>query len=256
MSLSITQRDLISRALIANGSYAPGDPISAVDLQTGSELLAEIIDEWASQANALTVLTVNRQVYDLDGSKGGPTNPYTYGPGGDWDTGTAARPPMIQDANLVLNSSSPAVEIPLAIVTTDMYAAQPIKELTNSLPVWLYYNDTVPLGQVFLWPIPTDAANDVALYVPVVTPAFVDLSTLYVCPPGYQKTLRLCLQAAMVTPFSVNPAVAQKVITDAEQSLTALKVSNAASMMGDLTLDPAFTPQLHGTYVIQTDQGA
>jgi hypothetical protein len=256
MSLSISQRDLITRALLANGTIAVNEVPDAATLETGSQLLAEVIDEWASQANALTVLTVNRQVYTLVSGQGGPDLPYTYGPGGDFDTGTAQRPPSIQDANLILNTSSPAVEIPMAIVTTDMYAAQPIKSLTNSLPVWLYYNDTVPLGQVFLWPIPTDAANQLALYVPIVTPAFADLTTLYVCPPGYQKTLRLCLQAAMVTPFAVNPAIAQKVITDADQALTALKVSNAASMMGDLTLDPAFTPNPWGRYVIQTDQNA
>jgi hypothetical protein len=122
--------------------------------------------------------------------------------------------------------------------------------------VWLYYNDTVPLGQVFLWPVPLDSVNQLALYVPIVTGAFPDLTSLVVMPPGYQKTLRLCLQEAMITPFSVNPQVAAKVMRDAEMSLTALKVSNAADAMGDLTLDPAYTPNLHGTYVIQTDQGA
>jgi hypothetical protein len=256
MSLSISQRDLITRAFVANGSYAAGASIEAVDLITGSNLLAEVIDEWASQTNALTVLTVNPQTYAIDGIKGGPTNPYTYGPGGNWDTGTAGRPPMIQDAVLVLNSSTPAVEIPMAIVTTDMYAAQPVKTLTNSLPVWIYYNDTVPLGEVFIWPIPTDTGNQIRLYVPIVTPAFADLTTLYVCPPGYQKALRLCLQEAMITPYSVDANTAAKVIRDAEIALTAVKISNAASMMGDLTLDSAFTPNLHGTYVIQSDQGA
>lgn len=256
MSLSISQTTLITQAFIANGSYAAVDTIEPADLQFASRLLAEILDEWASQANALTVLTVNRFVYNLVSGQGGPTFPYTYGPGGDFDTGTAGRPPMIQDANLILNSTATPIEIPMAVVTTDMYAAQAIKTLTNSLPVWLYYNDTVPLGQVFLWPIPIDATNQLALYVPVVTPAFADLTSAYVCPPGYQKTLRLCLQEALITPYSVNPQVAAKVIRDAEIALTTLKVSNAASMMGDLTLDPAFTPNLHGTWVIQTDQGA
>lgn len=256
MSLSISQTDLITRALVANGTFAPGDPIPADSFQTGSQLLAEIIDEWGSQANALTVLTVNRFVYNLVSNQGGPLFPYTYGPGGDFDTGTAIRPPMIQDANLILNNSTPAVEIPMAIVTTDMYAAQAIKDLTNSLPVWLYYNDTVPLGQVFLWPIPLDSTNQLALYVPVTTGQFPDLTSLVVMPPGYLKALRLCLQESMITPFAVNPQVAAKIMRDAEIALTALKVSNAAGMMGDMSVDPMFTPNPRGTYVIQTDQNA
>jgi len=35
-----------------------------------------------------------------------------------------------------------------------------------------------------------------------------------------------------------------------------VKTANASAMMADLAIDPAFTPSRHGTYVIQTDEGA
>lgn len=252
MSLAVTGKDLVTRALRTLGIYGQTDPVEAPDLQQGFELLNELVDSWAIQP--LTVLTVNRQVYDLVAGQGGPSNPYTYGPGGDWDTGSAARPPSIQDANLILNTSSPAVEIPIAVLTTDMYAAQPIKELSNALPVTLYYNDTVPLAQVFFWPVPTQAANQIALYVPAVTAAFTNLSTLYVCPPGYLKAFRLCLCEAMLTGWAVPLEIAARIPMQAAEALAQLQSSNLE--MADLSLDPGFTPQPHGTYVIQTDQGA
>lgn len=251
MSLPITGRDLVTRALRTIGVYAPSETPSAPDMQAGFQLLNELIDNWATQA--LTILLVNREVYDLVSGQGGPTSPYTYGPGGNWDTGTRARPQSIQNANLLLNSFTPPIEIPLAIITDDMYAAQAIKTQQSQYPQWLYYNPDVPLGKVYLWNVPNTAVNDVALYVPIVTAAFADLSTLYVCPPGYQKAFRLCLADAMVSEFSVPGTIAGKVREDASLALTDVKCANVK--MSDMSLDPAFTPDLHGTYVIQTDQG-
>ncbi len=234
------------------GILGPTETAAPRESSLAFKLLTELIDSMTIQS--FTVLTVNRQVYALSANKGSPTNPYTYGPGGNWDTGTAARPPSIQDANLVLNSSSPPVEIPISILTTDMYAAVPIKLLTNALPVNLYYNDSVPLGQVFLWPIPTSLSNTIALYVPVVSAAFTAYNTAYVCPPGYLRYFRLGLAATCLDPWGVGGEVAQRVRMEADDALIQLKMSNVE--MADLSLDPAFTQNRHGTYVIQTDQGA
>lgn len=252
MSLSITGRDLVTRALQTLGVYAPGDVVSGTDIQVGFELLNELVDAWAIQA--LTILLVDRTAYDLVAGQGGPNNPYAYGPGGDFDTGTAARPPSIQDATLLLNGFTPPIEIPLAIITDDMYAAQAIKTQQSEYPQWVYYNPSVPLGQVFLWNVPSTSVNDLVLYTPTVTAAFPDLSTLYVCPPGYQKAFRLCLAEACVNAFAVPPQIAGKVTFDAAQALSDLKCSNVK--MGDLSMDPGFVQHQHGTYVIQTDQGA
>lgn len=255
MSVSITQRDLLTRALVGIGAYAPGDPIEAVDLQTGSQLLTELIDSWNVQG--LTVLVQNRTVYNLVSGQGSPTNPYTIGPGGDFDTGTAARPDLIRNANLLLNTASDyPTEIPLAILTDDMYAAEAIKTILNSQPNTLYYQRSVPLGQIQLWNVPNTNANQLVLHTDLLTPQFADYSTLYVCPPGYLKAFRLCVQDAMITEFSVTPAIAQKVMRDAAEALSDLKCANAAAMVGDLSIDAAYTQNSHGSYVIQTDQNA
>lgn len=254
MSLSITARDLVTRTLQTIGAIGQGETPSAADINTGFQLLGELVDNWAIQA--LTVLTVNRQVYNLVAGQGGPDNPYTYGPGGDWDTGaTVARPPSIQDANLLLATSGVSpIRIPLPILTTDMNAATPTPTLPNQLPVSLYYNATVPLGTAVLWPIPSTNVNQIELFVPLVTGAFPDLSTSVVCAPGYLKAFRLCLAESMIPLFAVPPAQAALIPSQAAEALAQLKISNVP--MSDLSFDQMYTPPAHGTYVIQTDQGA
>lgn len=255
MSQAIAQRDLIRRAFLDLGVFGVNDPIDAASAQTASELLAELIDSWNTQR--LTVLVQNRNVYDLESGRGGPDDPYTIGPSGDFDTGAAARPDGIRTANLLLNTTSDyPTEIPLAILTDDMYAANPIKSILNSQPSTLYYQRSVPLGQIQLWNIPNTDANQLVLYTDLLTGQFPDQTTLITLAPGYLKAFRLCLEDALITGFSVPPSVAGKVIVDAYEALRDLKCANAAAMMGDLSLDPAFTPNTHGTYVIQTDQGA
>lgn len=254
MSLPLTQQAVINRAVYAIGVCQPGETVPTEIVSIAQDLLAEMIDSWATQA--LTVLTVDRAVYDLNGTQGGPDAPYTLGPGGDWDTGTAARPEEICHANLLLNGQTGVpIEIPLAIITDDMYAAQAIKTQTNPLPQWLYYNPSVPLGSVYLWNVPTNAANQVVLYTPTLTAQFVDLdTTAYVCPPGYAKAFRLGLASALITTLAVGGEVAARVTRDAEQALLDIKINNAKP--ADLKLDMGFTPNPHGHYVIQTDQGA
>ncbi len=329
MSQTITSRDLVTRSFRTVGVVGVGETPSAALLQEGAQLLSELIDAWAIQA--LTILLVNRQVYDLviatvvtsitrvsttatvtttaphgfssgetvtiagatlaayNGSfiitvtgpttftyavagspvtpavgtitatvanQGGPDHPYTYGPGGVWDTGTAARPPIIQTANLLLTqASTPPVRIPLPVISTQMFAAIPTPSLTNPLPTELYYNDAVPVGLVYLWPIPTQAVNQIELFVPIVTADFPDYDTTLVLAPGYLKTLRLGLCDAIVTcgSFAVPPAIAARIPIAYEDALSFLKASNVE--MADLVLDPAYTQDNRGSYVIQTDQG-
>ncbi len=119
----------------------------------------------------------------------------------------------------------------------------------------LYYIPTVPLGSVYLWPLPTNTVNQIVLYSGLPTPAWpANFNTLYTCPPGYAKTFRLCLCADLLTSFAVPPEIAAQIPGQAAEALANLKESNL--QMADLSIDMGFAPPLHGTYVIQTDSGA
>lgn len=252
MSIATTGHVLVRQAFGTLQCFSPDDEISTTDLNTAFSLLKELVDSLTLKPGS--VLTVDRHLFALDSTHGSPTLPYTLGPGGIWDTGTAERPPVIETANLVLNTSAPyPVEVPLSMQTDDAYAAGQAKTLTSPQSTTFYYNPTDPLGTVVLWPIPTTTSNQIALYYDRLTAQFTTLETAYVCAPGYMKMLRLNLSQALVPFYSVPLDRAAWVERAAIDALDEVLASNFKP--ADLSLDPAYTPNPHGTYVIQTDQG-
>lgn len=252
MSLTLTADAAVLLALQTLGIYQPFQALSAADGQLGRQILAEMVDNWNTQQ--LTVTVQDRFVFDLVSGQGSPDNPYTIGPGGDFDTGTAARPVEIRSASILLNTTSPyPVEIPLAILTDDMYSVQQIKSIQTQIPQSLYYQASVPLGTIQLWNVPNTAENDLVLYIDRLTPQFTGAAIAYTCPPGYAKAFRLCLAEALVPFYGVPDDISGKVTADARQAFMDIKLQNAP--MQDLSTDPGFLSDRHGTYIIQTDTG-
>ncbi len=149
------------------------------------------------------------------------------------------------------------IELTIPVVTDDMYQAWQLKGQLNSQFTQCYYNQTQPLGQIILWPIPTTGANQLVLYLQSVFTGFALLTTDYSYPdvPGYAEALEYNLALRLIAPYSVSNQTIIRQITDfAYDSLMAIKWVNFKP--ADLQLDQAYTPNFHGTYVIQTDQGA
>lgn len=250
MSLTITARSVITGALRALGVADGSAPPTAEDMQTGYDALQELVDNWATQN--LTSLLQERTVYDLVANQA----TYTLGPlalAPDWSTGTAPRPLTIDGAGLLLTSATPPSEIPLALYDDQAYQLLAVKDLTSPLPTGLIYHPVNPLGEVTLWPTPTDAANDVVLYTALLTAQFTSLSASYLCPPGYAKALRFNLAKVLVADFAVPELVEARVTREADQSLSDLKRVNV--QIPDASLDPALTGA-EGGYNIWTDTGS
>ena len=60
--------------------YAPGETISAADAADAFRRLNAMMGGWMIQP--LTIPVTERLVFPLTANKGGPSNPYTIGPGG------------------------------------------------------------------------------------------------------------------------------------------------------------------------------
>lgn len=251
MSITVTARSLLTTACQKVGIAGIGETPDAAIMQQAFQALQQLVDSWNTQS--LTVLVVERTVYTLTSNK----QTYTIGPAAlspDFSTGTAARPPEIQGAGLVLNYTTPVTEIPLFLLTDDLYQLIGIKAQTSTQPTELYYNPTDPLGTVFLWPMPTTGVNGLALYTSLLTPQFNALSTFVVMPPGYARALEWNMALELSTPaFGVplDPLVDRMATT----SLAQLKRSNYKP--SDLSIDPALQPSVPGgAYNILSDQGA
>jgi len=247
VSLTITARSVITGALRALGVADATAPPTAEDMQTGYDALQELVDNWSTQN--LTSLLQERTVYSLVANQ----QTYTIGPlalAPDWSTGTAPRPLTIDGAGLILTVATPATEIPLALYDDQGYQALKIKELTSPLPTGLIYHPLNPLGEVILWPTPTDASNEIVLYTALLTAQFTSLSASYLCPPGYAKALRFNLAKVLVADFAVPDVVEARVTREADQSLSDLKRVNVQIV--DVSLDPALVGS-EGGYNIWTD---
>lgn len=226
---TITLTDLCQRAMRSINALGQAQTFAPGDLQVCAEAANDMLDAWAAQR--LTVFQTLRHVYALTTGKGGPTNPYTIGSGGDFDQ---FRPLWIPNANVrVSNSSGDPYEIALAVLNQGEYAAIAMKTLTNSIPTCLWfngrYNETganAGLGEIFLWMIPNGQQTlSLVLYTPTPLTSFADLTSEYSFPPGYREALRYQLALRLATEFGrpVSPELA----TLATQTFAVIERPNA-----------------------------
>jgi len=201
----------------------------------GLRFLNYMVHTWSQMP--LTIPVVARDVFTLTANKGGPSNPYTWGTGGDFTTSKPPNQNSVTGAARILNASSPPVEVPLAILTDTAYQAIQIKDLSNSQPTCLYYNPTFTvsgLGTVNLWPVPNTAVNSLAVYRFQQLASFADLSTIYQVPDGMDTALmfNLAKWIANATGRSLMPETAEIAVTTFAQ----LQRSNAkmTDMANDL----------------------
>ncbi len=201
-----------------------------------------MIDSWA--AERLTIFGVVRTEFPLVAG----TQTYTIGSGGTFNV---ARPLWIPDAGIVVNTSTPPVEIRLDILSDQGWARIPIKDISSSVPTKLYYDyaySATGLGSITLWPKPDISTPELALYLPTALTQLtgtveVQLATTLAVPPGYGEALRLNLALRLSSEFGkpMDPLVAGM----ARESLARIERANKRELT--LECDPALL-QSPGTF--------
>lgn len=241
MSVSTTAQALIEDSMKRIGALASGEALPAAEAADAFRRLNELVDNWSTQR--LTQRVIAREVFDLVGNQAS----YTIGTGGNFNT---ARPEFVDDVRLILTTPTPDNEIPLSPLTSQAYTDLVVKALTSTQPSHWYYDPTMPTGTLYLWPIPDNSTNDVALYLPRALEQFAALSTVYVMAPGYYRALRLNLALELAPEFGRE--VDGQLAVTAAQALSDIKHLNVE--MADLELDPAYTTgSLDAWYNIYTD---
>jgi len=243
--MSTTARAIIQDAYIIDGIVNAGASLDAFQATQGLSCLNQILGQWSLMP--LTIPVTTREVFPLTAGRGGPSDPYTIGPGGDFDT---ARPTFISNIGLLFTDTTEPYEIPRAIYTNDAYAAIVQKELTSAYFAGLYYSATSTLGQgqINLWPVPSDDSTSLVLYRPMQLREFASLDDQYMFPPGALPALtyELAKWLAMRFAGSWSPQLEQM----ANQFLAVYQRGN--TVMVDLGMDPALTEQA-GVYNILSD---
>ena len=223
---------------------------SGLDAFQGSDGLARLnvlVNSWAIQTKISTF--VSRNVFAITSNQAA----YTLGPGGNWNTPQI--PLRLTNAGIIFNTSSPPVEVPRGILTDDGFAAIPIKSLTNPYFTDVYFQSTYAAGlaTVTLWPVPTDATTQIALYWHDVIGGFADLVTGYLLPNGYERALEYNLAQELIPEYQVPDAVTTKIYARAERALKDVKRGYARLI--DLPQDAALVYSPRGGYNILTGTG-
>jgi hypothetical protein len=181
------------RALRAIGAVGLGVPVRPDQQEYAFQAFNDMIDTWA--VDRLTVFQSLVKEFPLVAFKGGVSNPYTVGVGGDFDM---PRPTWITDALLLVKTTVPAYEYQLHILKAGQWNTIGIKDLPSGLANCLYFDgkwDTTGpqqgLGNLYLNPVPDGTLPvSLRLYVPVPMSGFADLdATAYIFPPGYREAL-------------------------------------------------------------------
>jgi hypothetical protein len=230
-------RDIVTAALRELGVLAAGEVATADEANSGLEELNRLVDQWAGER--LLIYRVTRTTWTISA-----TQNYTVGAGG---TVNVVRPVYLDHVNLIDTSTDPDQETPLTPLTDDAWAAITQKAATSTQPSNWYYNPTFPLGTLSLWPVPTSATLQGALYAPQHVSEFTSLDEVISLPPGYRRMLIKNLARDLAPSYDrpVHPELKEEAIeskaTVKRNNLRLMDLSFDAAVLGNSTAFDIYT---------------
>jgi len=231
-----TGLQVITDSLKLIGVVAGHEVPTSAEQQDSFARLNELIDSWGTHAQ--TMYIPRRVTVPLSAG----TQTYSLGVGGVINHPA----PLTLDAASWLTTGTVPAEVYLEVVSDQAYVGQPVKTLTGATPQIVSYTRGAPLGELWVWPVPT-ASVTLVLYWREPVQQFPDLVTAVDLLPGYAKALRCNLALELAPEFGrqVDPFVLQL----ARESLADVKRANLPYV--EIGIDPALTGD--GGYNILTD---
>ena len=213
---TISARNLIDEAMIAAGQLAQGETASAADASYGLSLLNRMLETWNTRRmNVYAIEFADRTLTPN-------LNPHLIGPTGSTGFVVAQRPVKVPAAQLVLNTSTPNVLLPINIRDKDWYASLGIPALTSTFPTDLYYQPAWPHGKLYFYPVGT-VAYAVRLHIWTLLSQLANLNADVTLPPGYHDVLTFNLALKLCIGQKAPDAV---LVDEARRALAAIQGVN------------------------------
>lgn len=187
--VDMTGLDLVTQALLEIGVVSPGEAPEPGTAEYGLAKLNRLFDSLNADRRCVFASTLD--AYTLTPS----LQPHTIGPGGTFDI--IQRPETLEGANLLIAG----VRTPLRLRDAQWVNGVSVPAQTSSMPCDLYYETSWPLGKLWLYPIPSSAAELELLTR--VTMAALTLTDYVSLPPGYRELIVLTLAESLVAPLRV-----------------------------------------------------
>jgi hypothetical protein len=201
----MTALDYVTRALRTIGFV--GEDQTPTPSQANDALLIfqDLIDAW--NADRRVVFLDNRTVFPL--STGIAT--YTIGNGATFNHD---RPGWIAHAAVIRTTDPLAFEYPVDVLDEESYEAIVIKGLLSTIVTGLRMDDSVPFANISVYPVPSDATQQLVLYIPGLLQGAPILTTPIVIQPGGARMVRTNLAVELHPEFGrgkpLNPVLAKQ----------------------------------------------
>lgn len=210
----MTGRDLLSGSLRLIGALASGEVLTSASATDGLSALNAMLDSWSN--NALLVPSRVRDELTLVNGTGS----YTFGSGG---TLNSARPLSISECLFKDEAQTPAIELPVRIMSLKEWSAVALKTLTSTIVTDVYYEPTYPLGTIYVYPTPT-AAKKLVFYSRKPLAQLATIDDALSLPPGYERALKYNLAIDLAPEYG--RAVPDTVAETARDSIADIKRTN------------------------------
>ena len=227
--MAYTALTIITDALVDIGVLADEETPTAAQAAGGLRKLNNMIESW--NIESLLVYGSFPNVFPLVSNQG----VYTLGAGGNFNI---PRPNYIVYAS-VRDQSLPVaqrLDYPLYIYTDQEYAEVSLKGLTGSLPLGVYFDQTFPLINTYVFPVPSTGQYSLVIWTQGIIGELLLNDTIDLAA-GYKRALtaNLCEELAPSYGLEV-PSSVQKM---AIESKAALKLKNF--QLNELSIDPKLT---------------
>lgn len=179
---------MIDRAMRLIGQISPGVSPTTDEYAVCLEALNAMLDSWRNER--LMCYTMLDESLTLVPSQAS----YTIGATGNLDTN---RPTIITAAYLV---DSANVSYDVNILNYKEYVAIGLKASTSTLPNNIYYSPDVPLGTLWVYPVPTSAFT-MHILTPTPMMAYALTSTTAILAPGWQEAIATNLAVYIAPEF-------------------------------------------------------
>jgi hypothetical protein len=230
--------DIIKGAMRLVNALEAGAAPSGEDGDDALTALNDLLEQWSLER--LTVFQVLNEQFTWASGQASQT----IGSGGDFAT---TRPTRLEEGCFARDAAG--FDWPLKILDSQGYQEIPLKSQGATVPGWIYYSPEMPLGKLYIYPVPAGAIT-VNLASLKRFSAFPDPATAVVLPLGYVRALKYNLAVAMA------PEWIQR---DASATVQSIAVESKAAIMRTNTTRPimprdkALRPRFRGGYNIQSD---
>ena len=217
---------------IAGITDRPGRTPSTDQIGDAIPTLNRLLGSW--DIDRSKIFTIEIDAYDLvPGQK-----TYQIGPGGA-DFPAALRPTEIENANIIVNTTSPVVREPVHLLTSREWAAIQLQDISGTIP-WALYNDYAMAGSgystLYLYGQAL-ATYQLELFTWQQLQKFVSPSDSVLFPNGYEHAIVWNLALLIAASFPTQAKIMPEARVVAWDALNAIQGKNATAPT--MKVDPA-----------------